>query len=184
MDENNIKILAISGSVRDNSSNSKLLRAVANLSPENVVFKFYNELETLPHFNPGIDNDESPPAPVTILRNYLKEADGVLFSTPEYANGVPGVLKNALDWIVSSGEFMNKPVAVISASPHPGGGEKAHASLLLTLNMLSAKIVEGGTMMIPFITTKLNADGKITDPVMKQELINLINALVDDINKH
>ncbi|BAU28539.1 NAD(P)H-dependent FMN reductase [Aneurinibacillus soli] len=174
MNENKIKILAISGSLRSNSSNTALVRAIANLSPKNIDFTIYNGLGDLPHFNPDIDIDDHEPPAVKDLRTQLKEADGVLICTPEYGNGVPGVLKNALDWIVSSGEFMNKPTAVISASPSPMGGDKAHASLLLTLKMIDATIVEGGTMMIPHIGLKLNKEGIITDLDTKQKLLSVL----------
>ncbi|CEH29500.1 flavoprotein [Aneurinibacillus migulanus] len=182
--DNTVKILTISGSLRERSSNTNILRAITNLAPKNVTFDFYNELSELPHFNPEIDNDEFPPAPIKALRKRLKEANGVLFSTPEYAKGVPGALKNALDWLVSSGELMNKPVSIISASPSPLGGEQAYASLLLTLDMLNAEIVKGATMKIPFIGTKLNADAKITDPSLEQDLKYLITTFVNTIHKY
>ncbi|BAU27767.1 NAD(P)H-dependent FMN reductase [Aneurinibacillus soli] len=182
MNENRIKILAISGSLRSNSSNTALVRAIANLSPKNIEFTIYNGLGDLPHFNPDIDIDDNEPPAVKDLRTQLKEADGVLLCTPEYANGVPGVLKNALDWIVSSGEFVNKPVAVISASPHPLGGEKAHASLLLTLNMVSAEVVEGGTLIIPFINLKLKEG--VMDPGTAEDLKSVLHALIQAIRVH
>ncbi|MFC5404699.1 NADPH-dependent FMN reductase [Cohnella soli] len=171
-----IKVLAISGSLRQKSSNSALVNAIIALAPENMKFTIYGELGELPHFNPDLDVEEGP-APVEGLRTQLKDADGVLICTPEYGNGVPGVLKNALDWVVSSGEFMNKPTAVISASPSPMGGDKAHASLLLTLNMIHAEIVDGGTLMIPHITLKLNKEGVITNPETKQELQSVLKGL-------
>lgn len=167
--ENNKKVLAISGSLRQKSSNTALMNAMISLASPNLDFTIYNGLGELPHFNPDMDMDEGP-IQVRELRTQLKEADGVLICTPEYGNGVPGVLKNALDWIVSSGEFMNKPTAVISASPSSLGGDKAHASLLLTLNMINAEIVEGATMIIPHITLKLNKEGIITDPETVKEL--------------
>lgn len=80
----------------------------------------------------------------------------MLIGTPEYAYGMPGVLKNALDWLVLSGELVNKPVATISASPSEFGGSKARAWLILTLTALAANIVEGGSLTIPFIGKKLN----------------------------
>jgi chromate reductase len=88
-------------------------------------------------------------------------------------------LKNALDWLVSSGEFINKPTAVISASPTPLGGDKAHASILLTLNMINATIVEGGTMMISHITLKLNKEGSITDVETEQGLRSVLDRLAE-----
>src|SRR5579871_3597845 len=126
-----ISILAISGSLRSNSSNNAVNNAAAELVYGDVNFIIYQGLGCLPHFN-----DSQDPAPEVLeFRKMLTEADGVLICSPEYAFGVPGVLKNALDWTVASGEFVNKPVALITAAT---GGTNAHASLLLTLTALSA----------------------------------------------
>jgi len=152
------------------------MNAIIGLAKENVKFTIYDGLGDLPHFNQDIDAVKEP-VPVRELRTHIKEADGVLICTPEYGNGVPGVLKNALDWLVSSGEFINKPTAVISASPSPMGGDKANASLLLTLKMMNAEIVERGTLIIPHITLKLNKEGIITDPKLKQELLSVLQIL-------
>jgi chromate reductase, NAD(P)H dehydrogenase (quinone) len=108
-------------------------------------------LAQLPHFNPDLDIDDVDTT-VAKWRRLLKKANGVLICTPEYSQGVPGSLKNALDWVVLSGEFVNKHVAVISASPHPDGGAIANASLLDTLSMMSASVVERGTLTAPFIS--------------------------------
>lgn len=164
----------ISGSLRQKSSNTALMNAIIGMAPETMKFTIYDGLNDLPHYNPDIDTEEGP-ASVEDLRRQLTEADGVLFCTPEYGNGVPGVLKNALDWLVSSVVFMNKPTAVISASPTPMGGDKAHASLLLTLRMTNAKIVEG--LIIPQINLKLSQERVITHPETKQELSVVLQGL-------
>lgn len=173
---NELKLLAISGSLRQKSSNTALMNAIIALSPESMKFTIYDGLGELPHFNPDIDVDEGP-VTVRELRTLLREADGVLFCTPEYGNGVPGVLKNALDWLVSTTVFMNKPTAVISASPSPMGGDKAHASLLLTLAMINAEIVDRAALIIPYITMKMNKEGAITDIDLKQELVSVLREL-------
>jgi chromate reductase len=175
-----INILAVSGSLRKSSSNTALLQATAALVPSNAIVTFYEGLNDLPHFNPEIDTDNVITS-VDVWRSKLKAADGVIICTPEYAKGVPGVLKNALDWIVSSGEFMNKPVSIISASPTPWGGEFAHASIKLTLTMMDAKIVEGATLTVPFITMKLNKEGVITSPETVEALNGVVEALIQDI---
>lgn len=177
-----IKILAISGSLRINSSNTAILRAAINLVPNNIDISIYEKLGELPHFNPELDGDNIP-ATVKDWRTRLKESHGLLFCTPEYAHGVPGVLKNALDWIVSSGEFVDKSTAVISASPSPDGGDKAHASLVQTLAVMSAKIIEGATLIIPAVSAKLNDRGEITDTTTVQALRSLLNALAEAIDK-
>jgi chromate reductase len=101
--------------------------------------------------------------------------------SPEYAFGVPGVLKNALDWTVSSGEFSGKPVVAISASPLWSGGDKAHASLLLTLTALGANVPEKGKLMIPTVNKKLNANGDIVDIETMQALKMVLDALARTI---
>ena len=141
-----IKILAISGSLRSISSNTNILQGLINLAPEDTMIEIYEGIGNLPHFNPEID-DERELLSVQDWRSQLKQANAVIFCTPEYAHGVPGVLKNALDWIVSSSEFMYKPTAVISASPSPDGGEKANASLVQTLKMMMADIPEGSILL-------------------------------------
>ncbi|KQX68997.1 NADPH-dependent FMN reductase [Paenibacillus sp. Root444D2] len=176
--EKAVKVLAISGSLRQKSSNTALMHAIIGLAQENIVFTVYNGLGDLPHFNPDLDIDDGPES-VHVLRTRLNEADAVLICTPEYGNGVPGALKNALDWLVSSGQFMNKPTAVVTASPTPMGGDKAHDSILLTLNMINAKIVEAGTMMIPHINLKLNKEGFITDALTETGLRSLLESLVE-----
>ncbi|WP_248926863.1 NADPH-dependent FMN reductase [Paenibacillus hamazuiensis] len=177
-----MNVLAVSGSLRSKSSNSALMKAAIRLATEGMEFTVYEGLVDLPHFNPDHDTDGQEPHPaVKSWREQLKEADGVLICTPEYANGVPGSLKNALDWIVSSGEFMNKPVAVISASPTPMGGDRAHASLLLTLNMMNAVIAEGAALTVPFISKKISATGEIADADLERALTALNEALAEAI---
>ncbi|MEW9699342.1 NADPH-dependent FMN reductase [Paenibacillus sp. SI8] len=162
-----MNIVAISGSLRTNSSNTNLLRAVAKLASSDTEVTLYEGIGELPHFNPDIDGDESPAA-VTAWRQQLKAADGVIVCTPEYAGGVPGVLKNALDWLVSSGEFLDKPTVIISASPLQTGAEQAHASLYITLKMMTAKIT--GRLTVPLVNKKITAEGTITDAALEEEM--------------
>ncbi|MBM0744494.1 NAD(P)H-dependent oxidoreductase [Phormidium sp. CLA17] len=176
-----LKILAISGSLRERSSNTAILRAAATLAPPDISISVYETLGELPHFNPDLDN-ETVPASVKEWRSLLKESDGVIVCTPEYAYGIPGVLKNALDWIVSSGEFINKPTAIISASPSPDGGAHAHAALIQTLAVMMATIVEGATLLIPAVSAKLNDQGEFTDRATAQALGALLNRLIKASN--
>src|SRR5580698_3078664 len=110
-----IRLLAISGSLRKASTNRALLGAAALLAPAGITIAIYDGVAALPHFNPDLDVDPLP-APVIDLRAQVGAADGLLFSSPEYARGVPGSLKNALDWLVSSDVFPGKPVAFFHAS--------------------------------------------------------------------
>jgi len=177
-----MNILAISGSLRASSTISTLLRATIALAPAGMTFTIYDGLADLPHFAP--DLTDTPPAPVTDLREKLQEADGVLICTPEYAYSMPGALKNAFEWTVSSAEFMGKPVAAISASPYPTGGERAHASLLLTLTAVNAEIVEGASLTVPLVRTKMDANGSISDDATVRALRSVLDALADAITRH
>lgn len=174
-----INIVAISGSLKSTSTNTNILRAIASLAPQNVIIKIIDGLDALPHFNPDSDDSIST---VNNFRQQLKEADGVLFSTPEYAFGIPGVLKNALDWLVSSGELNEKPVVAISASPLYAGGDKALASLLLTLTALGTNINAGASLSIANIKNKMSATGTITDEETIRSLQLILNDLIDRIN--
>jgi len=171
-----INIIAISGSLKSTSSNTNILRSVADLATQDIVFKIFDGLNTLPHFNPEIK--EISPSVVS-WRQQLKEADSVIFSTPEYAFGVPGVLKNALDWLVSSGELNEKPVAAISASPLHSGGDKALASLLLTLTALGATMNAGSCLSIGNIKNKMNEAGILSDTETINALKQLLNSLIE-----
>ncbi len=168
-----ISILAISGSLRSNSSNNAVIRAAANFVPAHIQFSIYPGLGTLPHFDDSLE----PSATVTDLRDQLKAADGVLICSPEYAFGVPGVLKNALDWTVSSGEFVSKPLALITAAT---GGSNAHASLLLTFTALSANLPESNQLLISFIRAKMK-DGEVTDPATLSNIRSVVDSLIETI---
>lgn len=168
-----IKILCLSGSLRKNSSTHVVLNEIIHYQHPDVVFTVYDHLGTLPHF----DDSAETPLEVTRFRESLKNADGVLFVTPEYAFGVPGTLKNALDWTVSSGEFIGKPTAVVVAAT---GGENAYHSLMLTLNAISANIGEGSTLLVSFIRAKINQT-HVTDQELKISLRKVVDDLVGNI---
>src|SRR5579883_416079 len=173
-------IFAISGSLRASSTTTTLLRAIVALAPTNVEIGIYDGLDDLPHFSPDRDGDDAPTS-VRTLREQLRAADGVLICTPEYAYGMPGSLKNALDWTVSSGEFSFKPTAAVSASPHAAGGERALASLLLTLRAEGARVAEGATLSVPFVRKKMDEAGAIVDPETKQAVRGVLDAFARDI---
>lgn len=139
-----IEILAISGSLRAKSSNATLLRAAVVLAPADLSITIYEGLGELPHFNPDLEGSE--PVSVIRYRSELQRHDGVLISSPEYAHGVPGVLKNALDWIVGSGELVDKPVALLNASPR---STHAQAALRETITVMSARVIEEASVTIP-----------------------------------
>jgi len=172
-----IKILGISGSLRTNSSATAILNVAAGLAPEQVEFTIYNGLAEIPAFN---DSNEIPETVVAFIK-LLSDVDGVFFVIPEYAFGVPGALKNALDWTVSSSTaFPNKPVALITAAT---GGDKAHAAFLLTLKAISSKIPEGATLLLSFIRSKLNEKNEVKDMATLDSIKRVINSLIDEIEQ-
>ncbi|MEV5593565.1 NADPH-dependent FMN reductase [Streptomyces sp. NPDC052496] len=171
-----MKILALNGSLRARSSNAAILRsALAATDATSAVA----DIAALPHFHPDLDTEgATPPAPVAALRRAAAEADAVLVVSPEYAHGVPGVLKNALDWLVSSAEFLDKPAAVLTASPSPTGAEYAHEQLRETLRMMSARVIPDACRNFGSIAPKTDpATGTVTDPATLQELRTAMAAL-------
>lgn len=171
--------MAISGSLTSTSTNTNILRALAKIAPGNVVVEIVEVLDTLPHFNPEIKEEIIS---VNNFRQQIKEAEAVIFSTPEYAFGVPGVLKNALDWLVFSGELNEKPVIAISASPLHTGGDKALASLLLTLTALGTNKNSNSSLSIGNIKNKMNEAGEITDEETISSLQMILNGLLKTIS--
>lgn len=148
-----IRLLAVCGSLRAASTNKALLEAAARLAPVGMIIDPFDGLAHLPPFNPDFDVD--PPAPaVALWRGEIAISDGLLISSPEYARGVPGALKNALDWLVSSEVFPGKPVALFNASER---GVAMQASLRLILETMSAKMVESAMLTVPLLGTQTDA---------------------------
>ncbi len=144
------------------------------MAPDGVSIEVYSGVGTLPHFN---DSQDIPEA-VLRFRDKVENADAVLICTPEYAFGVPGSLKNALDWTVSSGEFIEKPVGLITASSQ---GEKGHAALLLTLTAISSKIIGEACVLISFVRSKLDAAGNLKDASVSNDLKKALSALINSV---
>ena len=173
-----IRILAISGSLRKVSSNTALLQAAIALSPKNVEIKLYGGLGDLPHFNPDLEPTEPPS--VTDLRQQLNWADGLLISSPEYAHGIPGVLKNALDWLVSGAEFVNKPIALLNASPR---AVHAQASLIEIVTTMAGQLIPEASITVSLLGKNLDATGIITDSEVSSEVQSAITAFVTAIEQ-
>lgn len=171
-----IRILAISGSLRRISSNTAALQAAIVLSPKNVEMKLYSGLSNLPHFNPDFEPAES--LSVVDLRSHIRWAEGLIISSPEYAHGVPGVLKNALDWLVSGDEFPGKPVALINTSPR---ATHAQASLIEITTTMSGRIISEASIALPLLGRNLDAAGIIADSELSEALQAAIARFADAI---
>ena len=173
-----MKTLALSGSIRANSYNRAIVKNLQKLNPDVEV---YEELAQLPIFNPDLDihtlEEDNSPKEVVKFRAKVREADVFVISTPEYAHQISGVLKNALDWLVSSDCIVAKPTVVISASTSAMGGDKAHAQLVALLKVISQNVLEDASFIVPRVNQKIDNRGKITDKELEKELISLLKKL-------
>lgn len=165
-------ILAISGSTRKQSVNLFILQAIAALYKEQMQVEIYADIDQLPHFNPDLDKDPVPPA-VDALRRKMEAADGIIICTPEYVFSLPGSLKNAIEWMVSTTILTNKPAALITAS---SSGQKAQESLNLVMRTVGVKLAANGSLLIQAPKTKVNEHGDIIDDAT----LAAVKKLIDD----
>ncbi len=165
------RILTICGSTRDGSTNRGLLRAVANMIQGRAVVTQV-DIAALPHFSPDIP---SPPA-VNAYQEALRQADLLLIATPEYAHGLPGVLKNALDWVVADEYFPGKRVAVIFGST--GDAANARIHLLEILTTMCAQIDESLILHLPGSRSKVDREGRFLQPAAQAEVAAFVERLL------
>jgi len=172
-----MRILAISGSLRARSSNRAVLDAARELAPAGVEVQLYVGLADLPHFNPDDDIDPLPPS-VVAWRAEIARADALLFCSPEYARGVPGSLKNALDWLVSGFEIIGKPIASINASPLSSTGQDA---LLATLRTVG-NLVTDASIRLALPGNVRSTEAILADPVLASELHAAVATLAASVS--
>ncbi|MEO7978538.1 NAD(P)H-dependent oxidoreductase [Flavobacterium sp.] len=161
-----IKILAITGSTRNNSSNFKLLKFIAEHIKVDFEVEIFEGLSEIPHFNPDLDND-NPHENVVSFRNKIESADGIIICTPEYVFSLPGSLKNALEWCVSTTIFSNKKVGLITAS---ASGKMGHEQLLLIMKTIEARFENNTQILIQGIRGKIDEEGNIINEETLHEL--------------
>lgn len=184
--ESSRQILLISGSLRDGSTNTAVLRTASALTPAGVTPVLYGGMSRLPHFNPDDDREGEPVHPaVAELRAAIRAADALLFCTPEYAGALPGSFKNLLEWTVGDASTYRKPVAWINASggAAPTGGADAHESLRKVLGYVHARIVEAACARIPVARGDLAADGTIADVVAREQIAQTVAALAAELGR-
>lgn len=139
-----MRVLAISGSLRADSHNPRLLRHAAERAPDGVEIELYADLKSIPPYDED-DDREPAPAPVAALREAVAQADGLLIATPEYNASIPGVLKNAIDWVSrprAETPLQGKPAAVIGATTGHFGAVWAQAELRKVLGNTGARVVD------------------------------------------
>jgi chromate reductase len=174
-----VKVFAISGSLRAGSHNTNLLRAAAELLPPETELEFWRGLKAIPPYD---EDDDVEPAPraVADLRTAIAKADAVLIATPEYNSSIPGVLKNALDWVSRprrSNPLRGKPVAVIGASTGVFGAVWSQAELRKVLGAIGARVLEDG-VAVGQAQTRFDEHGRLPDEVLRAQLADLLDALV------
>ena len=165
-------ILAISGSLRSSSLNSAALRAVArSAAGSGIPLSIDDSIGALPHFSPDLEAE--PPTAVQRFRKTCEGADAVLLAVPEYAFGIPGAFKNALDWTVGSGSIYRKPVALLSVAPRGRGGNVRHA-LELVFTALDCDVSYHSVTIVP---ADLDQDSELRDPSITRELVLVLEVL-------
>jgi NAD(P)H-dependent FMN reductase len=167
-----MKLLALCGSLRAASINAALLRAVARLAPAGVEVAVFPSLRALPLFDPDLEPDA--PAAVRALHDAIAGADGLVIASPEYAHGVSGTMKNALDWLVGFEPFVHKPTAVINASPR---AHHADDALRETLRTMSAGLVGEASFVLPLLGARLDEDGMAASPEVAAVVVEVVEAL-------
>jgi chromate reductase, NAD(P)H dehydrogenase (quinone) len=168
-----VRVLALCGSLRKASSNRALIDAAMHLSPKGVTVTIYPDLALIPLFNPDLDTDTPPPA-VAAFRHALQSCDALLLSSPEYAHGVSGVMKNALDWVVGSGELIGKPIALMNTATR---ATHAHAALRETLLTMSARVIDAASITVALEGARLEAADIANDARLSAPLASALSAL-------
>ncbi|MCX4779739.1 NADPH-dependent FMN reductase [Streptomyces sp. NBC_01264] len=183
-----LKILAISGSLRAASLNSALVRAAQKFAPSGLSIEIYEGLREIPPYDTDLDN-ATPPAAATDLRRRITEADGLFIATPEYNYGIPGVLKNALDWAsrpiapspVSS--LAAKPIAIAGAAPTNFGTVRAQLALRQSFLWTDSKVVGKPELQIFRAHERFDESGNLTDEITIGLLRQLLDALAAKIRE-
>lgn len=179
-----INVLGIAGSLRAGSFNRALLRLAVELAPQGMTIAPFDLID-VPLYNGDVE-DKGDPAAVTALKDAIRGADGVLFATPEYNYGIPGVLKNAVDWASrppGKSLLVGKPTAVIGASIGPGGTTRAQAALRQSLVATATPVLVGPELYVVRAHEKIDAGGAITDETTRKVLGKVLAAFATWIER-
>jgi len=180
-----ITLIGLSGSLRRDSLNTRLLRAASAQMPDGSSLKL-ESIAAIPLYNFDDESAHGIPAPVIALKNAIAAADGLLIATPEYNHSVPGVLKNAIDWLSRPPAdvprvFGNLPVAIIGATPGAFGTQLAQSAWLPVMRTLGARLWNGGRLLAPRASQLFDEAGQLTDAAMTKRLASFMADFVEDI---
>lgn len=174
---NKKNILAIIGSASSISSNLKLVEKIASLTSKEFNLTIYNDLKTLPHFDPELS--DNPPKQIIEFRKNIEKADGIIICTPEYVFSIPSGLKNSIEWSISTTIFSDKPIGIITAS---ASGQKGHEELQLIMKTIMAKFTDETCLLIQGIKGKFDEQGNLTDKETEKKIYVFTDALINLIN--
>jgi NAD(P)H-dependent FMN reductase len=166
-------VVALIGSAATSSANHMLIEYIRSEAREFFQVTVYDRLKTLPHFDPEQSLEHAPPE-ITELRNLIRDASGVIISTPEYVFSIPSGLKNAIEWCVATTVFSGKPLGIITAST---SGLKGHEELKLIMRTLMATFTPETTLLIQGVKGKIDAQGAIVDNQTKESLQRFTKSL-------
>ena len=172
-----MKVIAISGSLRAASINSAFCRAAARLAPPTLQVSFFDGLRSLPLFDPDLEAD--PPRPVREFRASVAEASALIIASPEYAHGVSGAMKNALDWLVSFEGFIDKPVAIVNTSARAKHADDALREVLRTM---SANILAEASVTLPLLGSCTTEAAMLSSAEVAQQIRSALAALAAAIS--
>lgn len=180
-----LRILALAGSLRRASWNRRLLQAAATLAPAGTTVEVCDALAAVPLFDEDLElaAPAGPPG-VRALRRAIEAADGLVIATPEYNHALPGVLKNALDWLSRDSQVLgDRPVAVLGASSGPWGTRLAQASLRQVLHTCGALVMPSPTLFVAHAAERFDADGALADAATREALQRFMGAFVHWIER-
>ena len=179
-----LHLVTLVGSLRQGSYNHAIARALPGLAPEGVTISELGSVGDLPHYNQD-ENAKGFPAAVTAMGEAIRQADGIIIVSPEYNYSMPGVLKNALDWLSRLPEqpFVGKPVAIQSASMGPFGGARMQYHLRQTLVFLDGRVLNKPEVMVGLAQTKIDAAGQITDKATSDFIAGQLKAFAEFVRK-
>lgn len=177
-EESNMKILAISGSARKASTNTALLKVMKKLAPAEIELTVFHQIYLLPIFSPDLEGEATPEV-VEKFMEMVSTADGIIISSPEYVRAIPGGLKNAIDWMVSRFEVIDKPIALVHASHR---GNDMLASLKLVLSTVSSHFMEHLFLRFPLIgMTPNEIEELLQAPEKQSEILTFMNNFVAEV---
>jgi chromate reductase len=175
------QVLGIAGSLRSGSYNRSLVRAAAELGPPGMQVVIFERLDEIPLYNEDLEA-KGDPKPVAAFKTAIREADALLIATPEYNYGVPGPLKNAIDWAsrpAASTPLKGKPALIIGASPGPGGTVRAQLALRQTFVYTQTLALPGPEFALQHCAEKFDSGGRLTDDLSRRLLAGRLHALMD-----